>query len=62
MNRSQYDPKALQERARLWRAEAAVATLDAVRNFCLEEAAKCERLVHQSLSTPVFAGWGRSDA
>jgi hypothetical protein len=60
MNRSPYDPKTLRERARLWRAEAEVATLEAVRIFCLEEAAKCDQRVHLSLSTPVFSGWGRS--
>jgi hypothetical protein len=54
MNRSPYDLAVLKERANLWRAEAAVATLDSMREFCLTEAAQCERRVQMSLSTPVF--------
>ena len=54
MNRSPYDPAVLKERADLWRAEAAAATLESMRQFCLTEAAQCERRVEMSLSTPVF--------
>jgi hypothetical protein len=54
MSGSQYDPVVLQERADLWRAEAAAATLDAIRTFCLTEALQCERRVEMSRSTPVI--------
>jgi hypothetical protein len=54
MTRSPYDLSVLRERAALWRAEAAVATLEAMRSFCLTEADQCERRVHMSLSTPVI--------
>jgi hypothetical protein len=54
MKRSPYDLAVLKERAELWRAEAAAATLEAMRSFCLTEAAYCERRVEMSLSTPVI--------
>jgi hypothetical protein len=54
MHPSPYDPDTLLERAKQWRAEAAVATLEEVRLFCLTEADRCERRVHRSQSTPVF--------
>jgi len=54
MKRSPYDLAVLKERAELWRAEAAAATLEAMRSFCLTEAAHCERRVEMSLSTPVI--------
>ncbi len=54
MTRSCYDLIVLREQAELWRAEAAVATIDAMRSFCLTEADKCERRVEMSLTTPVF--------
>jgi hypothetical protein len=54
MSRSSYDPEALLERAARWRAEAAAASLEEVRAFCLAEADRCERRVQQSRSTPVF--------
>jgi hypothetical protein len=54
MKRSPYDLAVLKERAELWRAEAAAATFEAMRSFCLTEAAYCERRVEMSLSTPVI--------
>jgi hypothetical protein len=54
MSRSPYDLTVLRERAELWRAEAAAATLEAMRSFCLIEADQCERRVQMSLSTPVL--------
>jgi hypothetical protein len=54
MSRSPYDVVVLKERAELWRAEAAAATVDAMRAFCLTEADHCERRVQMSLSTPVI--------
>jgi hypothetical protein len=54
MSRSPYDLAVLRERAALWRAEAAAATLEAMRAFCLTEADRCERRVQMSLFTPVF--------
>ena len=61
MSRSPYDPVVLKERAELWRAEAAAATVDAMRTFCLTEAAYCERRVQMSLSTPVIREVGRPE-
>jgi hypothetical protein len=54
MVRSPYDLIVLRERAALWRAEAAAATIEAMRTFCLNEAARCEQRVQISLSTPVI--------
>jgi hypothetical protein len=54
MSRSPYDLVVLRERAELWRVEAAKATLEAMRTFCLTEADRCERRVQMSLSTPVI--------
>ena len=54
MSRSPYDVEVLQERAELWRAEAAAATVKAMRDFCLSEADHCERRVQMSLSTPII--------
>jgi hypothetical protein len=54
MRRSEYDLVVLQERAELWRAEAAAATLELMRIFCLTEAVQCERRVEMSRSTPVI--------
>ena len=54
MSRSPYDPGTLMERAELWRAEAAAATFEEMRAFCLAEADRCESRVHRSRSTPVF--------
>jgi hypothetical protein len=54
MSRSSYDPEALLQRAALWRAEAAAASREEVRAFCLAEADRCERRVQESRSTPVF--------
>ena len=50
----QYDPKLLITRAEQWRAEAEAATLDAMRSFCLREAAWCERRVDLAYNTPMF--------
>ncbi|MEA2741276.1 MAG: hypothetical protein QOH05_4583 [Acetobacteraceae bacterium] len=38
-----YDPTLLTERAELWRAEAAAATFEEMREFCRAEADRCER-------------------
>jgi hypothetical protein len=54
MSASPYDLSVLQERATQWRAEAAAARFEAMRQFCLSEADRCERQVHKSLSTPVL--------
>jgi hypothetical protein len=54
MSRSPYDLVVLRERADQWRAEAAAATLESMRAFCLTEAHHCERRVQMSLSTPVI--------
>jgi hypothetical protein len=54
MSRSPYDLAVLKERAALWRAEAASATLEPMRVFCLTEAAQCELRVQMSISTPVI--------
>jgi hypothetical protein len=54
MSRSPYDVAVLIERAELWRAEAAAATLEAMRRFCLTEADRCEQRIQISRSTPVF--------
>ncbi|MDR3533635.1 MAG: hypothetical protein P4L90_24125 [Rhodopila sp.] len=55
MARTNYDPEALKQKAELWRLEAAAATMEAVRAFCLDEAAKCEQRAQRSLSTPVLS-------
>lgn len=60
MTRSPYDVAVLMERAELWRTEAAAATVEAMRVFCLTEADYCERRVQMSLSTPVIQEVGRS--
>ncbi|HEX4368582.1 MAG TPA: hypothetical protein VH023_17220 [Rhodopila sp.] len=60
MSRSPYDVVVLKERAELWRAEAAAATVDAMRIFCLTEADYCERRVQMSLSTPVIREVGQA--
>jgi hypothetical protein len=54
MSRSPYDLVVLRERADQWRAEAAAATLESMRAFCLTEADHCERRVQLSLSTPII--------
>jgi hypothetical protein len=54
MSGSPYDPSVLLKRAALWRAEAAAASLEEVRAFCLAEADQCERRVRRSQSTPVL--------
>ena len=54
MSRSPYDLVVLRERAMLWRAEAAVATLENMRTFCLNAANACEQRVELSLTTPVI--------
>ena len=54
MSESSYDPESLLKRAELWRAEAAVASIEEVRVFCLAEADQCERRVQRSRSTPVL--------
>jgi hypothetical protein len=54
MSRSPYDLAVLKERARLWRIEAAAATIEAMRVFCLTEADYCERRIQTSLSTPIL--------
>jgi hypothetical protein len=54
MGQSLYDLVVLRERAEQWRAEAAAATHEPMRRFCLTEADQCERRVQMSLSTPVF--------
>lgn len=54
MSKSPYDLSVLQERAALWRTEAAVARFEAMRQFCLNEADLCEQRVQMSLSTPVI--------
>jgi hypothetical protein len=54
MNRSPYDLVVLRERADQWRAEAAAATLEPMRTYCLTQADYCEHRVQMSLSTPVI--------
>jgi hypothetical protein len=54
MNRSQYDPDVLRNRAERWRREAALVTLEGVSAFCLVQAEECDRRVRQSLTAPVF--------
>jgi hypothetical protein len=54
MTRSPYDLTVLKERAELWRVEANSATFEAMRSFCLTEAANCERRVELSVTTPVI--------
>jgi hypothetical protein len=54
MSVSPYDLSVLRERAALWRAEAAAARFEAMRQFCLSEADRCERQVQKSQSTPVL--------
>ncbi|HQT79062.1 MAG TPA: hypothetical protein PLD10_18570 [Rhodopila sp.] len=54
MSGSQYDVTMLLQRAKLWRIEAAVATLEAMRAFCLAQAEDCERRVQLSLSVPIL--------
>jgi hypothetical protein len=50
---SPYDTHTLRERARQWRIEAAKVTNHAMREFCLDEADKCEHRVRRSLYTPI---------
>jgi hypothetical protein len=50
---SRYDPCALQKRAQLWRIEAEAVTLQALREFCLEEVQN-ERRAILSIATPVL--------
>jgi hypothetical protein len=54
MVRSSYDLSVLREQAVRWRAEAASATAESMRAFCLAEADQCERRVQASLITPVI--------
>jgi hypothetical protein len=54
MRKSPYDLSVLQERAALWRSEAAAARFEAMRRYCLNEAHLCEQRVQMSLSTPVI--------
>ena len=54
MRRSPYDLAVLKERAELWRLEAAAATMEEMRKFCLTEADYCERRIQMSASTPVL--------
>jgi hypothetical protein len=54
MTQSPYDTDVVEERARQWRAEAARATLAAMRTYCLAQADECERRVQHSLSTPIL--------
>ena len=54
MIRSSYDLSVLREQAALWRAEAASATVESMRAFCLAEADQCERRVQASMLTPVI--------
>ena len=56
MNQNSYDPATLMERGALWRAEAAAATVEDMRVFCLAQAEQCEKRVSLSQSTPVFSG------
>ena len=62
MTLSPYDPAVLRNRASLWRVEAAVATREAMRLFCLSQADECEQLVQRSLSTPILRESGTGDA
>jgi hypothetical protein len=55
VSRSPYDLTALSERANLWRAEAAAATLEAMRTFCLTQADQCEQRIQMSLLTPAIS-------
>jgi hypothetical protein len=48
MNRGQDDPDTLRNRVDGWRREAATVTLQALREFCLAEAEKCELILRQS--------------
>jgi hypothetical protein len=50
---SQYDPRALKVRAHQWRVEAD-RTHSEIRDFCLDQAAQCDRRLESSLSTPVL--------
>jgi hypothetical protein len=55
MSRNIYDPVRVLARSKLWHAEAAVAALPSMRDFCLSEAARCEQMVQRSFQTPVLA-------
>jgi hypothetical protein len=61
MSGSQYDPAVLLEQSASWRAEAAAASLEAARRFCLAEADQRERRVQLSRSTPVLRDEGGGD-
>jgi hypothetical protein len=54
MNQSLYDPARILARAQEWRAEAEAATIPEMRDFCLQQALRCESLVNRSLDTAVL--------
>jgi hypothetical protein len=55
MSRDMYDPLRVLARSKLWHIEAAITALPSMRDFCLSEAARCERMVQRSFQTPVLA-------
>jgi hypothetical protein len=55
MNCNSYDLVQVLDRARRWVAAATDAVHPSMRDFCLREAAWCERIVQESLHTPVLA-------
>ena len=54
---SEFDTDALSQRAFLWRIEAVRAPAGPMRNYCLNEAKKCERRLRRSFETPIISGW-----
>lgn len=54
MTRSRYDLHAQMLRAEEWLDEARRADLTAMRELCLNEAARCHRIIQLSLDTPVL--------
>jgi hypothetical protein len=56
---SEFDTEALQQRADQWRVEAAQASSEDMRMFCIREAERCERRLQRSFDTPVLIMFSR---
>jgi hypothetical protein len=59
---SEFDTQALEQRADQWRVEAARASSEDMRMFCIREAEACERRLRQSFDTPVIRVRGQDSA
>jgi hypothetical protein len=55
LSQNLYELGRIVERARAWRREGDVAPLMDMREFCLEEARRCEEIVRRSMETPLLS-------